>query len=124
MSSGKTTILLVDDEDLVRGVIRRMLVLAGYTVLEAPSADQALAISREHDGAIQLLISDIQMPGMSGIEFAAQLERERPGIRILLISGYAGKHGSRIKHPILDKPFTMNDLLLKVAEVLENEGES
>lgn len=57
------------------------------------------------------------MPEMSGVELAAHLEREWPEIHILPIAGHAGEHGSRTKHPILDKPFTMNDFLLKLDEV-------
>lgn len=118
MNSDKGTVLLVDDEDLVRGVIRRMLERGGYDVLEASSAPQALAVIKELQGAIDLLISDIQMPGMSGVEMAAQMESKWPGIRILLISGHTGEHGSDIKHPVLGKPFTMKDFLIKLDEVL------
>lgn len=118
METDKGTVLLVDDEDLVRGVTRRMLERGGYDVLEASSARQALAIVKELHGAVKLLVSDIQMPGMNGIDLVAQLEREWPDIHILFISGHVGEHGSRIKHPILGKPFTMTDLLLKLDEVL------
>ena len=118
MNTDQGTVLLVDDEAMVRGVVRRMLELGGYGVLEADSARQALAVVKELQGAVQLLVSDIQMPGMSGVELAAQLEHEWPEIRILLISGHAGEHVSQIKHPILGKPFTMNAFLLKLDEVL------
>lgn len=124
MDSSEGTVLLVDDEDMVRHVTRRMLELGGYDVLEADSAAQALAVLQELHSAIQLLVSDIQMPGMSSVQLAEQIEGEWPGIPILLISGHAGEHAVHIKHPVLGKPFTMQALLRKVTEILGNAPHS
>lgn len=118
MPPAKATILLVDDEDLVRNVARRLLELGGYRVLEAATAVEALEVVRTHEGAIELLVTDIQMAGLSGIELALRVEQERPGIRIILITGYAGMLERQPDHPILEKPFTKNDLLFKVDEIL------
>lgn len=118
MDLSKGTVLLVDDEELVRNVTRRMLEHGGFGVLEASSAGQALAVMKELHGEIKLLVSDILMPGINGVELAAQVDREWPGIRILLISGHAGDHAGRIRHPVLSKPFTAHDLLRQVTELV------
>lgn len=120
MKSKIETVLLIDDKSMASGVVRCILKAAGYPVLRASSAYNALAVSREYGGSIRLLVSALQIMEMCGTELTAQLERERPGIRNLFISDHADVHEFSLQRPVLDKPFTMDDLLLKVAEVLRN----
>ena len=117
------TILLVEDSDVVRAVIANMLVNGGFTVLQASGGEEALALSRRGDASIDLLLTDIVMPEMSGVELADRLERERPDMRILFMTGYAeevvvnegylGKHGECI-----GKPFTQEQITKRVRKIL------
>ena len=93
-SRGRETILLVEDEDLVRVLAKRVLERAGFAVLTAENADQALALAADHDGRIDLLLTDVIMPRILGPELAIRLELLRPGLRVLFTSGYtAGGSG-------------------------------
>ena len=83
------TVLLVEDSDVVRDVVASMLEGGGLTVLQASGGEEALALARRGDTPIDLLLTDIVMPGMSGAELADRLERERPDVRILFMTGYA-----------------------------------
>ena len=108
------TVLVVDDQDVVRDVIRLALERAGYTVLEASSPNAALALVRD-DGPIDLLVTDVVMPEMDAFELADRVACEVPGVRILYTSGYtdAGAEG-----PFIQKPFTPAQLVEKVSSVL------
>ncbi|MES2178393.1 MAG: two-component regulator propeller domain-containing protein [Gemmatimonadota bacterium] len=122
--TGTATVLLVEDEDLVRTLASRVLRRAGYTVLAAPSGDAALEIAAAHEGTIDLLLTDVVMPGMSGRELAERLMPVRKGMRLLFASGYTEdaiiRHGvSSDAMPFLAKPFAPGELLQKVQEVLE-----
>ena len=115
-------ILLVDDEEQVRGVAREMLEMHGYTVLEASDGGEALEICRRHAGSIALVVTDIVMPGMSGPELVQRLRAVYPAMKLLYISAYAdGKtaaaHG--FGAPVLQKPYTSEALGRTVREVLE-----
>jgi len=121
---GSETVLVVEDESAVRSFTRMVLERSGYRVLEAADGDQALSVSQGHAGEIQLLVTDMVMPGMGGRQVAETLERRRPSIRVLYLSGYAenslaqrGTLGSDL--PFLQKPFTMEALLQKVRQVLD-----
>nr|WP_242390595.1 PAS domain-containing protein [Pararhodospirillum photometricum] len=120
--SGKETILLVEDEDAVRVFGARALRNKGYTVLEARSGEGALDLLA--DGArIDLLITDMVMPGMDGATLAGRVRAERPGLRIILISGYSEDviRGDVVNAPdthFLPKPFSLKALAEKVREVL------
>jgi signal transduction histidine kinase/ActR/RegA family two-component response regulator len=123
--SGDETLLLLEDEGHVRRMVRESLTRWGYTVLEAARAHEALAIAERHPGRIDLLITDVIMPGMSGPEVARRLAGLRPGLRILYVSGYAddalGQHG--VLEPdvaFLPKPFTVRELARKVRAVLDH----
>jgi CheY-like chemotaxis protein len=113
------TILLVEDEAAVRQVTRRMLVAEGYTVLTAPDAAAARAIVTTHGGEIALLITDVMMPGDSGIELAEGLRQTAPGLDVIFISGYAdtecpdGVRSAR-GNDFVQKPFTGAELLSRV----------
>ena len=121
---GSATVLLVEDEDAVRRLASRVLTRSGYRVLEAASGEDAAAIAARHEGPIDLLMTDVVMPGMSGRELAEQLLPRRPGMRLLYASGYTEdaivRHGvSSLETAFLEKPFTPNGLLRKVREVLD-----
>lgn len=85
--SDAVTVLLVDDDDQVRGLCRSLLTESGFTVLEAQNGLEALLTSIQHQGAIDLLITDLEMPGMTGLELGWALHKFRPGVSVLYISG-------------------------------------
>ncbi len=121
--SGTETVLLVDDEPTVRDFAARVLADHGYTVLKAPDAETAFALALAHPGPIELLVTDVIMPRVSGPELAERLVAERPGIRVLYISGYAE---NRLGHSLtlsaemvyLPKPFTTEALAQAVHDTL------
>ncbi|HLY62625.1 MAG TPA: PAS domain S-box protein [Terriglobia bacterium] len=118
------TILLVEDEEKVRGLVRRVLQARGYHVLEAPDGREALRVAEAYDGIIHLLLTDVVMPGMSGRQLAGRLEHLREGMKTLFMSGYTNEaiihHGpSDPKSTILQKPFTMDVLSRTVRDVLK-----
>jgi len=121
---GSETVLLVEDEDLVRGLARRVLQQQGYEVLEAPEAPVALALCSRHAGRIDLLLTDVVMPKMSGRQLATELAPLRPEMRVLYTSGYneeaIGRRGvTDLGGAFLSKPFTPAALVRKVREVLD-----
>lgn len=123
--TGTETVLVVDDEENLRSLVRGVLEARGYRVLEAASGEEALARSEVHEGAIHLLLTDVVMPGMSGAELAARLGVLRPEIRVLYMSGYtkdrASVYGVRdTQYSYLAKPFTPQELESKVREVLNS----
>jgi len=120
---GEGTILLAEDDEAVRAIARETLERAGYRVLAAADGSAALSLASAHPGAIDLLLTDVIMPGMNGRELAATLTRRRPGIRVLFASGYtdnvlAGQDALAPGVTLLDKPFTPADLAAKVRDVL------
>jgi len=124
LPGGTETILLVEDEAAVRQLSRHLLEARGYTILEAARGDVALRLAETHAGGIDLLITDVVMPGMGGGQLAEAMRTRRPDIKILLVSGYSGdalhRHGG--VNPgisLLPKPFTVSALALKVREVLD-----
>jgi PAS domain S-box-containing protein len=121
---GAETILLVEDDEMVRELARRSLEQQGYTVLGAEHPDQALLTNVRHDGPIDLLITDVVMPGMGGRELVAWVTKERPEARVLYISGYTEdaivRHGVlQADTAFLQKPFTPSALAHKVRQVLD-----
>jgi two-component system, cell cycle sensor histidine kinase and response regulator CckA len=122
---GNETLLLVEDEDLLRGLVRRVLERHGYAVLEASDGGEALALCERHPGVIHLVVSDVVMPGMGGRELAEQLSALRPGLQVLYVSGYTDD--DIVRHGLLDprmaylqKPFTPDALARKIREVLDH----
>jgi len=116
-------VLVVEDEELVRSATCKILLARGYEVLEAASPAAALELCAAHPEPIQLLLTDVVMPGMNGPEMAEQLRKLRPNLAVLYMSGYTdatimnhGVTGGRIA--FLPKPFTPDSLAAKVAEVL------
>ena len=121
---GTETILLVEDDHAVRAVAHRSLVRFGYDVLSASRGDEALRIAEEHGGEIDLLLTDIMMPGMNGVEVAARIAESYPGIRIFFMSGYADQDLVRqgLLEPgthFLQKPFTPQELAERIRNILD-----
>jgi len=120
---GGETILLVEDEPGVRRLISQMLLLTGYSVLEAANGTEAIALTEECKHTIDLLLTDIVMPFMSGGELAERLGREHPQMRILFTSGYMDDGVVRevvsIGAQFLPKPFSPDTLVRKVRQVLD-----
>jgi len=117
------TILVVEDEAGIRALVRKILHRQGYDVLEAASGDEALALSAEHSGIIDMLITDVVMPQMSGRELADRLREQRRDIKVLYVSGYTDDTTIYAANfppgtAFLQKPFTLGSLLDKVKEVL------
>ena len=128
---GTETILLVEDQAEVRGVVQQMLARHGYVVLAASNGADALHIAQAYPGRIDLLITDVVMPGIGGRDVAAQFLRERPDARELYMSGYTDDRVVQqgvIEHNVafIQKPFTLSRLLQKIREVLDADppGES
>jgi two-component system cell cycle sensor histidine kinase/response regulator CckA len=120
---GSETLLLVEDEEQVRELGRRVLERVGYTVLAAPDAESATAIADRHAGHIHLLITDMLLPQLSGRELAARLSIHRPAIKVLYISGTAEASIARLRllEPgtrFLEKPFSLDRLLRTVRHAL------
>jgi signal transduction histidine kinase len=124
---GEETVLLVEDEQALREVTRRILAGAGYHVIVAENGTDALRVADMHKGQIDLLLSDVIMPQMPGPQLARALLERRPSVRVLLMSGFA--------QPILDsgghldagmtfieKPFSGPGLLAKIAQIIEQAG--
>ncbi len=121
--AGSETILLVEDEAAVRGLVMSMLQQAGYTVLPAAEALEAMRIV-ERNGRIDMLLTDVVMPGLSGGELYLRLQQRRPDLRVLFMSGFADdmvvRHGViDASTPFLQKPFTARSLTRKVRDVLD-----
>jgi CheY-like chemotaxis protein len=123
--AGAETILVVDDDDAVRGVVARVLREAGYSVLVAPNGLEALRTCERFAGEIHLVLTDVVMPQMGGRQLAEQLKRERPGLRVMFMSGYtdetvrsAGRGEPAARW--IRKPFRESDVLQKVREALDS----
>ncbi len=124
---GTETVLLVEDEEMVRALLGEVLERSGYRILEAPGGSKAIEIAERHEGPINLLLTDVVMPGMSGGELAERLTMLRPDLKVLYISGYmdevhAGRGLSNQGTAFLQKPFTPGALTSRVRELLDLPG--
>ncbi|PYT34074.1 MAG: hybrid sensor histidine kinase/response regulator [Acidobacteria bacterium] len=124
---GSETILVVEDEDLVRQVVREALRSFGYTVLETGDAEEGARICKSHAGPIHLLMTDVIMPKMNGRALAKRLTLQRPDLKVLYMSGYTDS--AIVQHGVLEpgvsflqKPFALTALARKVRDVLDEEG--
>ena len=125
--AGSKTILLVDDEQSVRAVVLKILRRANYNVLEAENGEAALKISDSHPEKIDLLLSDMYMPGLRGPEVAEALAPKRPGLRVLFMSGYAdqdSRSGVPLGANFLNKPFSGKELAAAVEAALNGPPRS
>jgi two-component system cell cycle sensor histidine kinase/response regulator CckA len=123
----RTTLLLVEDEPALRTLVVTMLEEEGYAVLQAGNGMDAIAVAERHHGEIDLLLTDVVMPRLSGPELAQQLQTIRPGIEVLFMSGYndsrlVNRGVERSKANLLVKPFTPDQLIRLVAELTGREG--
>lgn len=121
---GTETVLVVEDQRLLRKVVQTMLEQDGYRVLTAENPEEGLEAAKAHEGAIELLITDVILPGMNGKAFAEELKKTRPGTKVLFVSGYTenvvtltGQLDAEIS--FLQKPFNYEVLGKKVREILD-----
>ena len=117
------TVLVSEDDDAVRSLACRVLRKHGFHVLEASNGVHAIEIAHKHDGEIDLLLSDIAMPQMGGLELVEQLVKVRPKIKVVFMSGYTSDAVSQPAGDscgFLEKPFTPNALVSKVRELLRS----
>ena len=123
-NAGRETILLIEDEAVVRDLAYRALSACGYQILTAVDGPDAVEIARSHKGAIDLVLSDVVMPHMGVAELSAQLRQHRPGVRLLFMSGYSEtavySHGViEAGAGLIEKPFTPESLARQVREALD-----
>jgi CheY-like chemotaxis protein len=125
---GSETILVVEDDDLLREVTCEFLQSSGYIVIQAASPEEALHLAEWHNGPIEFLLTDVIMPKMNGRELATRLNKARPEMRVLYVSGYTdgvvrdGVHGKLEEGlAFLQKPYTRQGLTRKVREILDSQ---
>jgi len=124
--TGSETILVVEDDEMLRDMAGKMIKGYGYSIITARDGKEAIKISGSHDGPIHLLLTDVVMPGMTGRELAEKLQPRFPEIKVLYMSGYTGNaiahHGVLEKDvEFIQKPFTQEGLASKVREVLDKK---
>ena len=119
MPTRRQTVLVVDDEEDIRTVVRQMLTGAGYLVLDAEDPNQALRLAGQQH--VDLLLTDVVMPLMRGTELAQRLLAVVPSAKVLLMSAYKVAEITASGHPFLAKPFTPETLLERVRELLRDE---
>jgi two-component system cell cycle sensor histidine kinase/response regulator CckA len=115
----RETILLVEDEPAVRSLFVRALVREGYCIHEARDGREAVELFERHGETIDLLVTDLRMPTMGGLELARRLRARRPSMKLLCVSGYPGTDVPFLEAEFLAKPFSRDALLAKVREVLD-----
>ncbi|MGH7301505.1 MAG: response regulator [Candidatus Rokuibacteriota bacterium] len=118
-ASVKQTVLVVDDEDDIRVVVRQMLEAKGYAVLDAVDPHEALRIAAQQP--VDLLLTDVVMPRMRGTELAQRLQAATPWTKVLLMSAYKISEITDSGHPFIAKPFTPVALVDKVRQVLQSQ---
>jgi signal transduction histidine kinase len=129
IEGGTESILLVEDEPQVRAVVRAMLTLSGYTVIEACDGAEAFSLCEQFDQPIDVMLTDVALPIMSGPDLAKHVALLRPGLKVVYMSGYTEK--ASIQHgalgpeaAFLQKPFSVEDLLRKVRQVLDDRAQA
>lgn len=123
-AAGRTTrtVLLVEDEAQVRSFSKAALERASYRVLEARSAEEALTVADRYYDTIHALVTDIVLPGQSGLDFARTLSAKRPGLRVLYVSGYHDQPPEDPTAVLLTKPYMAGALIKRVDELLASPG--
>jgi len=123
LKNGLETILVVEDNAFVMKPVVMMLEQAGFSVLSASNADQAIQIETDFAETIHLLLSDVMMPGMTGPALARKLQQRRPQMRVILMSGFIDGAMLVLNHGwhFIEKPFLANALLDRVNDVLHSE---
>lgn len=119
--SGSATILVVDDEILVRTLLRKTLASRGFQILEAATGEEALSTARNHEGPIDLLLTDIRMPGLSGWQVAAEFRPMYPDARIIFMSGFSDEARNVLEagEAFIEKPFKNQVMLDAVQNLLD-----
>jgi CheY-like chemotaxis protein len=121
----EAVVFVVEDEVAVRKAVVRILSDGGYSLLQAAGPTSALDLARQWSGPIDLLLTDIVMPDLSGDELARELRKGRPNLRVVYMTGYSGEMDAatlRIDGPVVQKPFTRESLLAAVAEALTSSA--
>ena len=121
------TILLVDDKMMILLVCKQMLEAHGYHVLTASSPSEAMAIAENYKGDIDLLLTDVMMPGMNGVELSKKMSSARKNMKTLFMSGYTAEHFAQEGvdcniTQLLQKPFAKGELIKRVRAVLEGDS--
>ena len=124
LARGHETLLVVEDEPAILKITRTTLQRLGYSVIEAASAKDALALAAQHEGPLHLLLTDVVMPEMNGLDLYTRIAASHPGIRVIFMSGYSADVFPRSDDgkgdvSFLQKPFSMQQLSAKVREVLD-----
>lgn len=120
----RKTVLIVEDEAVIRDVLHKVLKRMGHVVLEACDGEEGLTVSRKFNERIDLVIADIQMPRMDGPTLARHLQADRHGMKVLLISGYSAESVPKdLMKDFLNKPFLPSAIEQKVQEMLAREKE-
>ena len=121
-SGGSVTVLIADDDTQIRNLAQAILARDGYVTLIACDGQQALEASRDHPGPIHLLLSDVQMPRLNGLELCEQIRQERHEITCVLMSGNVPEASVAEEMPFIEKPFTPDALRCKLRELLQRRG--
>jgi two-component system, cell cycle sensor histidine kinase and response regulator CckA len=124
LDASRKTVLVVDDEPEIRKLVSAMIGQFGYNVLTADSGEHALTVYNHHKAPLELLVTDVIAPGMSGPMLADKLTALQPGLRVLYISGYDNTHVVQKYvvergHALLPKPFTIEELQTKIRQILK-----
>ena len=121
---GRETILVADDDVLVRNMVRKILVHSGYRVITAANGAEALGIMDSHDGGIDLVLTDVIMPEMDGVELARKIMFTHPEMKVLFRSGYTSDIRMDVvgegKGHFIEKPFDLPTLVRKVRDTLDD----
>lgn len=125
-SQNMRTILVAEDDALVRKLVCRLLTTRGFHVLQADNGKKALELASSFDGEIHMLLSDVVMPGMNGPQVAVKLEKLRPSMKILFMSGFTDnalvfEDDEKVEAHFIPKPFSPGSILSKVQELLDGE---
>ena len=115
----RETILLVEDEPAVRQLFSQALMRDGYRVHEARNGNEAMELFEQHGDSVDLVLTDMRMPFMGGADLARQLRSRRQTLKLLCISGYPGGTDLEFSDDFLAKPFSRDELLAKVREILD-----
>jgi CheY-like chemotaxis protein len=126
---GTETVLLAEDEQDVREIAREFLESGGYRVIEARDGIEAIALAAAHRGEIDLLVTDMVMPGMTGQELVARLQSELPGLCVVFMSGYSEHAATEMANAdptarLLTKPFSRTALLRAAREILQSAAQT
>jgi two-component system cell cycle sensor histidine kinase/response regulator CckA len=123
MSAETATVLVVDDESMVRTLVRRMLEPGVYTVVEAEDGESALRLIERGQPAIDVVLTDLVMPGIDGFDIITVLGRHRPDLPVVCMSGFASTSASQLSVPFIPKPFALEVLRETLERVLARSRE-